>query len=301
MAAKYSGPLLWAVEGTGSYGAALTEHLLQADQTVTEVDRPKRSLRKRGKSDAIDAIKAGCDALAMGHINPPRTRREREQLRVLLTTRSEFVKTRMALANHLHQLVITTSQTVRSRFLESGQHSHSTERLVRKCLTTRARCRFSLEDETRLGAMREVARVVAELDARAAAYEARIKRRVEQMAPGLLALPGLGTLTAAEILVSWSHAGRVANEAGFAALAGVAPIPASSGQTIRHRLNHGGDCKLNAALHIVILSRCRYDPTTRDYVARRSAEGKTNREIRRCLKRYLARQLFRFLNRLDRG
>jgi hypothetical protein len=98
----------------------------------------------------------------------------------------------------------------------------------------------------------------------------------------------LGTPTAAQILVSWSHSGRVASEA-------------ASGQTVRYRLNHGGDRKLNSALHMVVLSRCRYDQTTRDYVARRSAEGKTEREIRRCLKRYLARQLFRFLSALDMG
>jgi transposase len=108
-----------------------------------------------------------------------------------------------------------------------------------------------------------------------------MKQLVEAMAPGLLVQSGLGTLTAAQILVSWSHSGRVASEAAFASLAGVAPVPASSGQTVRYRLNRGGDRKLNAALHTVVLSRCRYDQATRDYVARRTAEGKTTREIRR--------------------
>jgi transposase len=117
----------------------------------------------------------------------------------------------------------------------------------------------------------------------------------------LLVQPGLGTLTAGQILVSWSHPGRIASEAAFASLAGVAPIPASSGQTMRYRLNHGGDRKLNEALHTVVLRRCRYDRATLDYVAHRSAEGKTQREICRCLKRYLARQLFRFLSALDKG
>ena len=149
--------------------------------------------------------------------------------------------------------------------------------------------------------MRDVSRLIVDLSRQADAYEREMKRLVEAMAPGLLGQPGVGTLTAAQILVSWSHPGRIASEAAFASLAGVAPIPASSGQTVRYRLNHGGDRKLNAALHMVVLSRCRYDQGTRDYVARRTAEGKTQRDIRRCLKRYLARQLFRFLSALDKG
>jgi transposase len=149
--------------------------------------------------------------------------------------------------------------------------------------------------------MRDLARIIHDLTLRANGYELQIKTLVEQMAPGLRAQPGLGTLTAAQILVAWSHAGRLPTEAAFAALAGVAPIPASSGQTTRHRLNRGGDRKLNAALHVAVLTRCRCDQATRDYLARRTAEGKTRREIQRCLKRYLARQLFRFLNGLDKA
>lgn len=301
LASRYAGPVLWAVEGTGSYGASLTEHLLDAGQTVTEVDRPKRSSRKRGKSDEIDAIRAARDALAMKRLNPPRQRREREQLRILLTTRQELVGNRTRLANHLWQLVFTASETLRARFVESGSRSHSGERLVRKCLAARPSVCGSDQDRTRLAVMRDLARIIHDLTLRANDYELQIQTVVERMAPGLCAQPGIGTLTAAQILVAWSHSGRVPTEAAFAALAGVAPIPASSGQTVRHRLNRGGDRKLNAALHTVVLTRCRYDPATRDYLARRTAEGKTRREIRRCLKRYLARQLFRFLNGLDKA
>lgn len=301
LASRYAGPVLWAVEGTGSYGASLTEHLLAAGQTVTEVDRPKRSSRKRGKSDEIDAIRAARDALAMRRLNPPRRRHEREQLRILLTTRQELVGNRTRLANHLFQLVVTASETLRAGFLESGSRSHSGERLVRRCLAARPRACMSDEDRIRLAVMHDLARVIQDLTLRANGYELQIQTLVEQMAPGLRAQPGIGSLTAAQILVSWSHAGRLPNEATFAALAGVAPIPASSGQTVRHRLNRGGDRKLNAALHTVVLTRCRCDQATRDYVARRRAEGKTQRDSRRCLKRYLARQLFRFLNRLDRA
>lgn len=301
MAARYAGPLLWAVEGTGSYGACLTEQLVASGQTVTEVDRPRRSLRKRGKSDQIDAIRAARDALAMKQLNSPRRRREREQLRILQTTRAEFIRTKTSLSNLLQHLVVSSSETLRLRFLERERHSHSSERLVKKCLAARATSRPTPEERTRLSTMRDLSRLIVDLARRADVYEREMKQLVEAMAPGLLAQPGLGTLTAAQVLVSWSHSGRVASEAAFASLAGVAPIPASSGQTVRYRLNHGGDRKLNAALHTIVLNRCRYDQTTRDYVARRSAEGKTPREIRRCLKRYLARQLFKFLGGLDEG
>jgi transposase len=299
LGSRLTGPLLWAVEGTGSYGASLTEHLLANGQTVTEVDRPKRPPRKRGKSDEIDAIRAGRDALAMKRLNPPRRRQEREQLRILFTTRRELVGNRTRLANHLMQLVVTASEKLRSRFLDFG--SHGAERLVRQCLASRCHSGMSAEDRTRLTTMRELAQMIRDLRASADGYELEIAVLVEQMAPGLRAQPGVGALTAAQILLSWSHAGRMPNEATFAALAGVCPIPASSGQTVRHRLNRGGDRQLNSALHRVVLTRCRYHQPTRDYVARRNAQGKTLAEIRRCLKRYAARQLFRFLNSLDKA
>jgi transposase len=299
LASRLAGPLLWAVEGTGSYGASLTEFLLANGQTVTEVDRPKRPPRKRGKSDEIDAIRAGRDALAMRRLNLPRRRQEREQLRILFTTRQELVGNRTRLANHLMQLVVTASERLRARFLDFG--SHGAERLVRKCLASRCTKSLSAEERTRLTTMRELAHMIRNLSADADRYEQQIAILVEQIAPGLRAQPGLGALTAAQILLSWSHAGRLPSEATFAALAGVAPIPASSGQTVRHRLNRGGDRKLNAALHRVVLTRCRFNQDTRDYVVRRTAEGKTLPEIRRCLKRYAARQLFRFLNSLDKA
>ena len=301
MAARYPGPVLWAVEGTGSYGASLAERLVNAGQAVTEVDRPKRGIRKRGKSDQIDAVRAGRDALAMKELYLPRRRQQREELRLLQVTRAQLVSTRTTLCNHLQHLVVTSSERMRARFLEPTRRSHASERLVKKCLASRSAIGLSREDQTRLRTMRDVARLIVDLTRRADEYEREMNGLVQAMADGLLAQPGLGTLTAAQILVSWSHSGRIASEAAFASLAGVAPIPASSGQTIRYRLNRGGDRKLNAALHTVVLNRCRYHQETRDYVARRCAEGKTHREIRRCLKRYLARQLFRFLSQLDEG
>jgi transposase len=136
--------------------------------------------------------------------------------------------------------------------------------------------------------------------ARAATIEAdelerEILAQVRSLAPRLLDEPGVGPIVAAQLLVAWSHRGRLRSEACFARLAGVAPIPASSGQTTRHRLSRGGDRQLNRALHTIVLHRRQHDPATRDYIARRVAEGKSTREATRLLKRYLARHLYRLL------
>jgi transposase len=148
-------------------------------------------------------------------------------------------------------------------------------------------------------ALRSTAQRVQVLTAEAIALEAELNRLVRAVAPWLLELPGMGPISAAQILVSWSHAGRLRSEAAFAALAGASPIPASSGQITRHRLNRGGDRRLNRALHTVAVARLRDDPATRAYAARRRAEGKSPREIRRYLKRAIARQLFKLLQHYD--
>jgi transposase len=150
-------------------------------------------------------------------------------------------------------------------------------------------------------AMRSTALRILFLTTEADQLESEIGLLVAAVAPWLLDLPGMGPLSAAQVRVSWSHAGRLRSEAAFAALAGVAPIPASSGQVTRYRLNRGGDRPLNRALHTVALVRLRDDPQTRAYAARRRAEGKSPREIRRCIKRALARNLFKLLQRLDRA
>jgi transposase len=133
----------------------------------------------------------------------------------------------------------------------------------------------------------------------AAELRAELERLVAAVAPWLLELPGVGPISAAQILVSWSHAGRPRSEAASAARAGTNPIPASSGQVTRHRLNRGGDRQLNRALHTILLVRLRIDPDTRAYIARRTAEGKSRRDVKRCLRRVIARQLFRLLERYD--
>ena len=133
------------------------------------------------------------------------------------------------------------------------------------------------------------------MQAEAADHERAILAIIRSWRPDLLDQLGVGPIVAATVLCAWSHPGRCRNDAAFANLAGVAPIPASSGQTTRHRLNRCGDRQLNRALHIIVLHRLRYDPATRAYAERRRAEGKTDREIKRCLKRYIARQLYRQL------
>jgi transposase len=142
---------------------------------------------------------------------------------------------------------------------------------------------------------RALARRIRALDREAAEHERAITRIVKAWRPELLEQHGVGPIVAATVLCAWSHRGRVRSDAAFAMLAGVAPVPASSGQTVRYRLNRSGDRQLNRALHTVALIRLVHDPATKAYAARRRAEGKTSREIRRCLKRYIARQLYRLL------
>ena len=143
--------------------------------------------------------------------------------------------------------------------------------------------------------LRSLARRIEHATAEAAELEREIRQHVQALVPQLLDEPGVGPIVAAQLLVAWSHRNRVRSEAAFARLAGVAPLPASSGQTIRHRLSRGGDRQLNRALHTVILHRRQHDPATRDYIARRLGEGKSTRDATRILKRYLARHLYRVM------
>jgi len=143
--------------------------------------------------------------------------------------------------------------------------------------------------------LRTLARRIEAATVEAGELEREILAHVRALAPQLLDEPGVGPIVAAQLLVSWSHHGSVRSEAAFARLAGVAPVPASSGQTTRHRLSRGGDRQLNRALHTVILHRRQHDPATKQYIARRVAEGKSRRDATRMLKRYLARHLYRLL------
>ena len=163
------------------------------------------------------------------------------------------------------------------------------------CAALRIRPTRDLEYRTTTRVLRCTATRILALRAEANELETDINQLVTTMAPQLLALPGVGPISAAQVLISWSHPGRLRSEAAFAMFSGAAPIPASSGRTTRHRLNRSGDRQLNRALHTIVLTRARIDPTTQAYIARRTTEGKTIREIKRALKRSVARQLFRLL------
>ena len=285
------GRRIWAVEGTGTYGAGLTRLLLSHGERVLEVDRPARPARRGGvKNDDVDAVRAARQALSGEATAQPRCRGGREAIRVLLTTRAQVVEFRTQAIAALHALVTTAPDDIRQRLRDLPLGA-----LVRSCAALRGSSRQDAEAFATTMALRATARRIAAFDDEARTLENQIRALVSQLAPHLLEVCGVGPIVAGQVLISWSHRGRVRSEAAFAKLAGGAPIEASSGEVVRHRLCRSGDRQLNRALHTVVLTRTRQDPATRAYVARRLAEGKTMREIKRCLKRYVARQLYRQL------
>ena len=245
------------------------------------------------KSDDIDAVRAARQALAGVGLSEPRRRGEREAIRVLLTTRAQAVEFRTRAISALHALVTSAPDGIRERLrtLPLGQ-------LLQTCTGLRGSARYSAEESATVVAMRSTARRALACEREAAELEAQLDRLVRRLAPELLDQLGIGPVVAGQVITSWSHHGRVRSEAAFAKLGGVAPIEASSGTVIRHRLNRSGDRQLNRALHTIVLVRMRQDSATKDYVQRRLAQGKTIRDIKRCLKRYIARQLFRQLEAL---
>ena len=291
MAERHSGLRAWAIEGTGGYGAGLTRFLVEHGEVVIELDRPNRPARRNGaKSDPLDAVRAGRDALAREHLAQPRSAGQRSALAVLLAARRSAVEGATDAQRQLHALVITAPETLRAKF--RGQSTR-----VMLTAAARLRCHPSWDSETQTTAtvLRTLARRAQTLETEARDHERAILAIVRSWRPDLLDQFGVGPIVAAVVLCAWSHTGRCRNDAAFANLAGVAPIPASSGQTVRYRLNRCGDRQLNRALHVVAMHRLRHDPTTRAYADRRRAQGKTDREIRRCIKRYIARQLYRQL------
>lgn len=292
LADQHSGLRAWAMEGTGGYGAGLARHLADGDELVVELDRPKRPARRAGaKSDAIDAERAARDALARTRLAQPKTGPERAALQMLLTARRAAVEAATTAQRQLLAMVITAPEAVRARF--RGQ-------TTRAMITIAARLRpgassGDIETVTALIVLHDLARRIRFLEAEALDHEKAIRTIVRTWRPDLLELTGVGPIVAATVLTAWSHPGRCRDDAAFAMLAGAAPIPASSGKTVRYRLNRSGDRQLNRALHTVVLSRLHRDQRTRAYAERRRAEGKTDREIKRCLKRYIARELYRRL------
>ncbi len=291
MADRHSGLRAWAIEGTGGYGAGLARYLAERGEVVIEIDRPNRPARRGGaKSDPLDAVRVGRDALAREHLAQPRAAGERAALSVRLAARRSAVDASTVAQRQLHSLVVAAPETPRAKFRDQ-----TTTAMITTAVRLGAHAGWDLETRAYAEVLRDLARRVRALQVEADSHERAILAVIRSWRPDLLDQQGVGPIVAAVVLCAWSHAGRCRNDAAFANLAGVAPIPASSGQTTRYRLNRCGDRQPNRALHVIVLSRLRYDPDTRAYAERRRAEGKTDREIKRCLKRYVARQLFRLL------
>jgi transposase len=285
--------ILLAIEGSRSYGIGLTRAAAAAGLAVIEVGRPARTQRRGvGKSDPIDAHLAVLTALRLDadQLPTPRSDGDREALRILLGARAELVATATTQTNRLRALLLagndTDRQTARSRLTDTHLAT-----LARRRLPPDA----SREQAIRHAEIRRLALALREGARQLSANRKQLRDLVTDLAPALLDRPGIGPICAAQAIVSYSHPGRVRNDAAFASLAGVCPVPASSGRTIRHRLSRGGDRALNRAIHTIALTRLRTCPRTRAYATRRRAEGKTTREIRRALKRYIARELYRQL------
>lgn len=278
------------IEGTGSYGAGLSRHLRDAGFEVVEVIRPNRQVRRmRGKSDPIDAYAAAATALAESqHPVPKSADGPVEAIRYLLVTRRSAVKARTAAQIQIKTLLVTAPELLRQRF-----RSMTDKALIQGL----ARLRPSPADPI-AAALKSLARRHQQLTAEVTELESMLLPLVAQTNPALAAAKGIGPVTAAQLLVTaGDNPDRLRSEAAFAALCGVSPIPASSGKTTRHRLNRGGDRQANAALHRIALVRMAHEQRTRDYVAKRRAEGLTNKEILRCLKRAIARDVFTLLTK----
>jgi transposase len=281
----------FAIEGTGSYGLGLTRFLTGRGERVLEVGRLRRERRSGGKTDSLDAVRAARSVLATAERpSTPRAGGERQALQALVAAREGAVNAKRAGLCQLRDLLITTPEPLRSelRLLTRA-------RLLQRLAATRPHGRGDAELRGSLLALRSIARRVLALTVEERELAREIETITRRLAPQLLEQPGVGPHAAAQIVLSWSHQGRITSEAAFARLAGAAPIPASSGQTIRYRLDRSGDRKLNRALHMILVTRKRSDPATIAYIERRLQEGKTRREANRCLKRYLARSLYRLL------
>jgi transposase len=282
------------VEGTGTWGAGLTRHLQSHGITVLEVDRPNRQRRrKHGKSDPTDAVSAGravisgeTRAYAKDRTGPV------EQLRVLRVARRSARMARNQAVTQLRSILATAPADLREQLRDL-----KLAKLVETCAAFRLVGRDATLDAYKQS-MRSLARRVQDLDTETAELADSIEGIVQAAAPEMLEIKGVGPDTASALLVvAGDNADRVKNESAFARLCGVSPLEASSGKTIRHRLNRTGDRQANSALWRIVLVRMGTDDRTRDYVERRLAEGKSKREIMRCLKRYVAREIFKALPR----
>jgi transposase len=284
------------VEGTGAWGAGLARFLTAEGVTVVEVDRPNRQRRRRhGKSDPVDAEAAARAALNGDATGVPKTRTGQvEAIRALRVARRSAIKARTQAANQLHALVVTAPDELRSRLrcLPLAELAATAARFRPGPPTTAMAATKT--------AMAEIARRWQTLCEEIARLDAHLDTLVADVAPSLVARHGVGTDTAGAILVAaGDNPDRLSNERAFAALCSASPLDASSGLQRRHRLNRGGDRSANQALWRIALVRMSTCPRTRAYLIRRTTEGRTKKEIIRCLKRYIARELYSDLRALD--
>src|SRR6266513_867687 len=283
---------LVGIEGTGSYGAGLARHVTAAGIRVVEVDRPDRQDRRRqGKSDPLDAVSAARAAQSGRARGAPKGRDGAvEAIRALMVAKRSAAGERTQTINQARALVLTGPGDLRARFT-----GHTVAALVAELASLRPRPGSTVGYATRI-ALRELGRRAEFLDGQIERLDNLIGPLVTAQAPSLLARYGIGAHTAALLLVAaGDHPERLRSEAAWAHLCGVTPIPASSGKTVRRRLNPGGDSQANHALWRIVFTRLGSHPATRAYVERRTKEGKSKKEIIRCLKRYVAREVYRHL------
>jgi transposase len=279
------------VEGTGVYGAGLARHLSELGLRLVEVDRPDRKTRRfAGKSDPIDAEAAARAALAGRQTGVPKSRTGPvEAVRALRVARRSAIAARAEAVVQLKSLLITAPEPLRGQL-----RGRSTRQLLAACAALRPDPAHVADPiQAMKTALRTLARRHAALTEEIDDLDSQITPLVEAINPALTAANGVGTDVAGQLLVTaGDNPERLRSEPAFAALCGVSPIPASSGRTNRHRLNRGGDRQANAAIYRVVLCRMRWDPRTRAYVQRRTEEGLAKKDIIRCLKRMIARELY---------
>jgi transposase len=282
------------VEGTGSWGVGLARFLGDQEMVVVEVDRPNRQKRRKvGKSDPTDALAAARAALSGEASVTPKSRNGPvEQIRVLMVARRSARQQRIQSLNQLRHLVFTAPEPIRVRFKDRYKTG-----LVSEAANMRPRKGSDPVIYTTNVVIRNLARRIKGLNVEIREIDEMLTDLIARTAPSLLAQYGVGTDTAASLLVTaGDNPDRLGSEGSWAHLCGVTPLPANSGKvTNRYRLNRGGDRQANAALYRIVLTRMSSHQQTRSYVARRRAEGLNTAEIMRCLKRYVARQTFKHL------
>jgi len=283
----------FGVEGTGAYGAGLARHLRRAGCTVIEINRPNRQTRHaRGKSDPIDADAAARAVLSGEASSVPKSDEDRvSMIRTLRVARRSAVQSTTQISNQVKGLIVTAPAELREQLrLLSGHDLIETLAGLRPGSITTPTAAAKM-------ALRVLARRHQHLGDEIATLNVELERLTQEVAPELCALKGIGPDVAGALLVAaGDNPERLRSEASFAHLCGVAPLPASSGKTTgRHRLNRGGNRQANNALWRIVIGRLRWHQPTKDYVARRTAEGLSKKEIIRCLKRYVAREVFRLI------